>query len=139
MIRKAGKLPGVLVSSGAYVTEYSTDETVIRLGSVKAGDRVVLVDDLIATGGTALAGFDLVDALGATVHEFAAMVSLPFLDGVGKIHAYKDGKFKDVSCFTMVDDNSIGPDMCRDPPSGTPRVVKAEEAKEWAEKIAVQK
>ena len=139
MIRKAGKLPGVLVSSGAYVTEYSTDETVIRLGSVKAGDRVVLVDDLIATGGMALAGFDLVDALGATVHEFAAMVSLPFLDGVGKIHAYKDGKFKDVSCFTMVDDNSIGPDMCRDPPSGTPRVVKAEEAKEWAEKIAVQK
>ena len=42
MIRKAGKLPGVLVSSGKYVTEYSTDETVMRLGSVKAGDRVVL-------------------------------------------------------------------------------------------------
>jgi hypothetical protein len=40
MIRKAGKLPGVLVSSGKYVTEYSTDETVMRLGSVKAGDRV---------------------------------------------------------------------------------------------------
>jgi adenine phosphoribosyltransferase len=50
---------------------------------------VVLVDDLIATGGTALAGFDLVDQLGATVHEFAAMITLPFLDGVGKIHAYK--------------------------------------------------
>ena len=60
----------------------STDETVMRLGSVKAGDRVVLVDDLIATGGTALAGFDLVDGLGATVYEFAAMIALPFLDGV---------------------------------------------------------
>ena len=136
MIRKAGKLPGVLVSSGAYVTEYSTDETVMRLGSVTKGDRVVLIDDLIATGGTALAGFDLVTALGASVHEFAAMVSLPFLDGVGKIHAYKDGKFKDVPCFTMVDDATIGPEMCADPPEGTPRVVKAEEAAEWAAKIS---
>ena len=139
MIRKAGKLPGVLVSSGKYVTEYSTDETVMRLGSVKAGDRVVLVDDLIATGGTALAGFDLVDQLGATVHEFAAMITLPFLDGVGKIHAYKEGKYKDVSCFTMVDDNSIGPEMCNDPPEGTQRMVKAEEAKEVMEKIAAAK
>ena len=52
------------------------------------------MDDLIATGGTALAGFDLVDQLGATVHEFAAMITLPFLDGVGKIHAYKEGKYK---------------------------------------------
>ena len=125
---KAGKLPGVLVSSGKYVTEYSTDETVMRLGSVKAGDRVVLVDDLIATGGTALAGFDLVDQLGASVHEFAAMVTLPFLDGVGKIHAYKDAKYKDVPCFTMVDDSTIGPEMGRDPPEGTPRIVPAGEA-----------
>ena len=128
MIRKAGKLPGVLVTSGKYVTEYSTDETVMRLGSVKAGDRVVLVDDLIATGGTALAGFDLVDQLGAKVHEFAAMVTLPFLDGVGKIHAYKEGKYKAVPCFTMVDDASIGPEMCSDPPEGTPRMVSAEQA-----------
>jgi adenine phosphoribosyltransferase len=57
MIRKAGKLPGVLVSSGKYVTEYSVDETVMRLGSVKAGDRVVLVDDLIATVGRHPLGF----------------------------------------------------------------------------------
>ena len=82
MIRKAGKLPGVLVSSGAYETEYSTDETVMRLGSVQAGDRVVLVDDLIATGGTAIAGFELVDQLGAEVLEFAAVVCLPGLGGV---------------------------------------------------------
>mmetsp|Transcript_1358 Transcript_1358/g.4599 ORF Transcript_1358/g.4599 Transcript_1358/m.4599 type:complete len:330 (+) Transcript_1358:259-1248(+) len=132
MIRKAGKLPGVLVSSGKYITEYSTDETVIRLGSVRKGDRVVLVDDLIATGGTALAGFDLVDALGAEVYEFAAMVALPFLDGVGKIHAYKDGKFKGVPCFTLVDNETIGPEMCRDPPEGTARVVPAEDAEKVA-------
>ena len=95
--------------------------------SVSAGDRVVLVDDLIATGGTALAGFDLVDRReGARVRGDGVAA---FLDGVGKIHAYKDGN-KDVSCFTMVDDSSIGADMCRDPPAGTPRVVAAEEAKE---------
>ena len=132
LIRKAGKLPGVLVSSGAYLTEYSNDEMVFRLGSVKAGDRVVLIDDLIATGGTALAGFDLVYSLGATVHEFAAIVALPFLDGVGKIHAYKDAKYKDVPCFTMIDDSTIGQDMCRDPPEGTPRVVAAEDAQKVA-------
>lgn len=128
MIRKAGKLPGVLVSSGKYVTEYSTDETVMRLGSVREGDRVVLIDDLIATGGTAIAGFNLVDQLGAKVHEFAAMVSLPFLDGVKKIHEYADGKFADVPCFTVVDDSTIGADMGRDPPEGTPRIVPASDA-----------
>ena len=96
MIRKAGKLPGVLVSSGEYVTEYSTDETVMRFGAINESDRVVLIDDLIATGGTALAGFELCDQLGARVHEFAAMIELPFLNGVKKIHEYKNGKFKDV-------------------------------------------
>jgi len=131
MIRKAGKLPGVLVSSGKYVTEYSTDETVMRLGSVRAGDRVVLIDDLIATGGTAIAGFNLVDQLGARVHEFAAMVSLPFLDGVAKIHEYADGKFKDVPCFTMVDDATIGAEMGSDPPSDTPRIVAAADADKY--------
>ena len=69
MIRKAGKLPGVLVSSGEYVTEYSTDETVMRFGAINESDRVVLIDDLIATGGTALAGFELCDQLGARVHS----------------------------------------------------------------------
>lgn len=125
MIRKAGKLPGVLVSSGQYQTEYSTDETVMRLGSVSAGDRVVLVDDLVATGGTAIAGFELVDQLGAEVLEFASVVCLPGLNGIEAIHTHADGKFQDVSIFTLVDDATIGPEMCRDPPPGTPRVMPA--------------
>ena len=125
MIRKAGKLPGVLTSGGSYITEYSKDEIVMRLGSVQAGDRVVLVDDLIATGGTALAGFDLVAALGATVHEFAAMIALPVLDGIGKIRAHAGGAFANTPIFTMVDSATIGDDMCRDPPPGTPRVIPA--------------
>ena len=128
MIRKAGKLPGVLVSSGEYVTEYSTDETVMRFGAIDETDRVVLIDDLIATGGTALAGFELCHQLGAKVHEFAAMIELPFLHGVKKIHEYKDGLFKDVPCFTVVDCLAIGDDMGRDPiGTDVPRVVKAEE------------
>ena len=130
MIRKAGKLPGVLVSSGEYVTEYSTDETVMRFGAINDSDRVVLIDDLIATGGTALAGFELCDQLGARVHEFAAMIELPFLNGVKKIHEYKNGKFKDVPCFTVVDSLTIGEDMGRDPiGDDVPRIVKAEEVK----------
>jgi len=130
MIRKAGKLPGVLVSSGEYVTEYSTDETVMRFGAINESDRVVLIDDLIATGGTALAGFELCDQLGARVHEFAAMIELPFLNGVKKIHEYKDGKFKDVPCFTVVDSLTIGEDMGRDPiGDNVPRIIKAEEVK----------
>ena len=95
--------------------------------------------DLIATGGTALAGFDLVDQLGAKVHEFAAMVTLPFLDGVVKIHAYKEGKYKDVPCFTMVDDASIGPEMCSDPPEGTPRMVSAEQAAALEKEIVAKR
>ena len=81
MIRKAGKLPGVLVSSGKYVTEYSTDETVMRLGSVKAGDRVVLVDDLIATGGTAEAAAKLIELSGGKVAGFIFVINLFDLPG----------------------------------------------------------
>jgi len=135
MIRKAGKLPGVLVSSGQYQTEYSKDETVLRLGSVKKGDRVVLIDDLIATGGTAIAGFDLVSSMGAEVLEFAAVVALPFLDGVGKIHAHKGGKFKETQIFTVVDDTTIGDAMAADPPPDTPRVVAAQDAATLAESL----
>eukprot|EP01012_Entosiphon_sulcatum_P026364 TRINITY_DN3179_c0_g1_i1.p2 TRINITY_DN3179_c0_g1~~TRINITY_DN3179_c0_g1_i1.p2 ORF type:complete len:251 (+),score=52.42 TRINITY_DN3179_c0_g1_i1:22-753(+) len=138
MIRKINKLPGVLVGSGAYVTEYSTDETCIRLGAVKNGDRVILVDDLVATGGTALAGFDLVDACGGKVYEFAAMVALPGLKGVEKIHAYKEGKYKDVPVFTMVDDELIGPSGDANPPEGTPKVIKLEAAAEWKKKLNIE-
>jgi adenine phosphoribosyltransferase len=96
----------------------------MRFGSVGAGDRVVLVDDLIATGGTAIAGFELIDMLGARVHEFASVVCLPGLGGVEAIHTHAGGKFQDIPIFTLVDDATIGPEMCRDPPPGTPRVMR---------------
>ncbi|KAK3273411.1 hypothetical protein CYMTET_18344 [Cymbomonas tetramitiformis] len=135
MIRKVGKLPGVVATSGEYQTEYSTDESSIRIGSVSREDRVVLIDDLIATGGTALAGIRLVEAFGAEITEFAAIVSLPFMDGVKKIHEFDNGKFKDVSCFTLVDSDLIGPEMCANPPAGTPRVLAPEEVEKFLGKL----
>ena len=132
-------MPGVLVSSGEYTTEYSTDETVMRIGSVSPGDKVLLVDDLIATGGTALAGFDIVSSMGGVVHEFVAMIQLPFLNGVEKLHSYKDAKYKDVTVFTIVDDSSIGDEMGRDPMQGTPSIVSADDAKDTAIKFKIGK
>ena len=59
MLRKPGKLPGEAIGED-YVTEYSTDRIEVHAGAVKPGQRVLLVDDLVATGGTLLAGANLV-------------------------------------------------------------------------------
>eukprot|EP00879_Flechtneria_rotunda_P028341 GHRR01030442.1.p1 GENE.GHRR01030442.1~~GHRR01030442.1.p1 ORF type:complete len:166 (+),score=34.45 GHRR01030442.1:152-649(+) len=58
-LRKPGKLPGETISE-SYITEYSTDRIEMHTGAITAGQRVVLVDDLIATGGTLKAGVNLV-------------------------------------------------------------------------------
>ena len=118
LLRKDGKNPGVTVTSTGYAKEYAEakpDTQCIRLGSIGEKSRVVLVDDLIATGGTAIAGFELVEAVGAEVYEFAAMISLPFLDGVRKIRESCNGKFKDVSVFTVTHDANI-PDAAKADP-----------------------
>eukprot|EP01064_Diplonema_japonicum_P037455 TRINITY_DN875_c8_g1_i1.p1 TRINITY_DN875_c8_g1~~TRINITY_DN875_c8_g1_i1.p1 ORF type:complete len:269 (+),score=92.65 TRINITY_DN875_c8_g1_i1:71-808(+) len=118
LLRKDGKNPGVLVHSTGYRKEYEEavpESLCIRLGSIDENSRVVLIDDLIATGGTAIAGFELVEAIGASVYEFAAMIQLPFLDGVQKIREFHDGKFKDVSICTLVDDTTIPDSACGDP------------------------
>lgn len=118
MMRKAEKSPGVLLRSEPYHKEYAEahpDTMAIRQGSIGPGSRVVLVDDLIATGGTAISGFQLVEASGATVVEFAAVIGIPFLDGVAKIHSEGNGKFKDVPVFTLVHDSAITDATCGDP------------------------
>ena len=84
LLRKDAKSPGVLVESAGYTKEYAeakADQMSLRVGCIAPGDSVVLIDDLIATGGTALAGFELVRGLGANVAEFAAVICLPGLDG----------------------------------------------------------
>merc|ERR1719326_1669474 len=102
LLRKTGKNPGPLCTSSQYNKEYGLDQMCVRLGAVKPGDRVLLIDDLIATGGTALSGFELMMSCGIEVLEFAAVIDLPFCEGVQKIRAYGDGRFKDTPVFTLV-------------------------------------
>lgn len=83
-LRKPGKLPGATISE-SYATEYSTDRIEIHEGAVKEGQRVLLIDDLIATGGTLNAGISLMKKVGAQVVEAACVIELPFLKGRDKI------------------------------------------------------
>jgi adenine phosphoribosyltransferase len=77
-IRKKGKLPFTTVEE-AYELEYGSATVEMHTDAVKAGDRVVLIDDLIATGGTMMAGMRLLERLGASVIEGAAIVDVPEL------------------------------------------------------------
>ena len=85
-IRKKGKLPFTTVSE-SYALEYGTATVELHTDAVQPGARVLLVDDLIATGGTMLAGKRLLEKLGATVLEGAAIVDLPELGGSQKLRA----------------------------------------------------
>ena len=79
-VRKPGKLPWQ-VESETYTLEYRTDTLEVHRDAVVAGERVLVVDDVIATGGTAAATARLVERLGAQVAGFAFLVELSALDG----------------------------------------------------------
>jgi adenine phosphoribosyltransferase len=83
-IRKKGKLPFTTVEE-TYELEYGSATVELHTDAVKAGDRVLLIDDLIATGGTMMAGRKLLERLGAHVMEGAAIVDLPELGGSQKL------------------------------------------------------
>jgi len=83
-IRKKGKLPFTTVEE-TYELEYGSATVELHTDAVKPGQRVLLIDDLIATGGTMLAGKKLLEKLGATVIEGAAIVDLPELGGSQRI------------------------------------------------------
>ena len=85
-IRKKGKLPHETVSI-AYSLEYGLDEMEIHKDAIEAGERVVLVDDLIATGGTACAATSLLQQLGAQVVAACFIIDLPDLGGAAKLQA----------------------------------------------------
>ena len=94
-IRKKGKLPSATIGHD-YALEYGTDRVEIHRDAVTAGQRVILIDDLIATGGTALAGLELLGRLGATVVEAGFVIDLPDLGGAAKLKA------KGVKVHTLV-------------------------------------
>lgn len=83
-IRKSGKLPGEVVSV-KYEKEYGADEFAIPVGAVRAGQRVLVVDDLLATGGTLEAACELVRQLGGDVVECLVIVELQALGGRQRI------------------------------------------------------
>ena len=83
-IRKKGKLPFTTVEE-TYELEYGSATVELHTDAVKPGQRVLLIDDLIATGGTMMAGKKLLEKLGATVMEGAAIVDLPELGGSDKL------------------------------------------------------
>jgi len=83
-VRKPGKLPAKTLRA-SYALEYGTDTLEIHEDALKKGERVLIVDDVIATGGTAHAAGELVDRLGAKVVAFAFLVELTFLNGREKL------------------------------------------------------
>jgi adenine phosphoribosyltransferase len=83
-IRKKGKLPAEVVSQ-EYELEYGTDRIEIHKDALTKDERVLIIDDLLATGGTALAAAALVEKLGAKVVELAFIVDLPDVGGKKKL------------------------------------------------------
>lgn len=80
MVRKRGKLPGPTVAH-TYALEYGTDIVEIQSDAVVAGQRVVILDDLLATGGTMNAAIELFRKMGADVVGAACLIELTFLNG----------------------------------------------------------
>jgi adenine phosphoribosyltransferase len=86
-VRKAKKLPHV-TSAVSYDLEYGSDILEVHTDAIPKGSRVLIVDDLLATGGTAKAVTQLVEGLGGTVAGLAFVVELTFLNGRGKLGGY---------------------------------------------------
>jgi adenine phosphoribosyltransferase len=84
MLRKPGKLPGEKIGAD-YALEYGTDRIEMHVGHVRPGQKVLLVDDLIATGGTASAGVELIRQGGGKVEQALFIVDLPDLGGAARL------------------------------------------------------
>ncbi|WP_306113558.1 MULTISPECIES: adenine phosphoribosyltransferase [unclassified Roseovarius] len=85
-IRKKGKLPGQTISQG-YQLEYGEAVVEVHDDAIDAGEKILLVDDLLATGGTAEAGIKLIERLGGEIIGCAFVVDLPDLGGRGRLEA----------------------------------------------------
>lgn len=83
-VRKKGKLPGKTITQ-SYDLEYGSDTIEIHDDAIHAGASVLLIDDLIATGGTAIGAITLIEKVGGKIYETAFVVDLPELGGAKKI------------------------------------------------------
>ncbi len=88
-VRKAGKLPAETLQV-AYYLEYGSAEVELHRDALEPGQRVLILDDLLATGGTAAASIQLVEELGATVAGIAFVIELDFLHGREQLGRYAD-------------------------------------------------
>lgn len=86
-VRKPGKLPAEKIRQ-EYALEYGTDSVEIHTDAIMPGERVLVLDDLLATGGTMLAACRLVEKLGGTIVGLAFLVELSFLSGRKRLEAY---------------------------------------------------
>ena len=86
-VRKAGKLPAARMSV-EYALEYGSAQLDIHADALTSGQNVVIVDDLLATGGTAAAAAKLVELIGGSVQEFLFLIELRMLDGRAKLAGY---------------------------------------------------
>jgi adenine phosphoribosyltransferase len=86
-VRKKGKLPFTTMGED-YALEYGTDRVEIHTDAIKQGERILLIDDLIATGGTAMAGIKLLERAGAKVIGCSFVIDLPDLGGADKLRAH---------------------------------------------------
>lgn len=86
-VRKAGKLPGRVVGID-YELEYGADRMEMHVDAIPRGANVLLVDDLVATGGTALAAMELVRGVGGRVGEACFVINLPDLGGADRLRAH---------------------------------------------------
>ena len=87
-VRKPGKLPWETVEQ-SYELEYGYDSIEMHQDAIKPGERVLIVDDLIATGGTAQAATQLVESLGGQVSGLGFLLELSFLDGRSKLEGHQ--------------------------------------------------
>ncbi len=92
LVRKKGKLPGKTIPH-EYALEYGTDTVEIQEDAIQPGDRVVVLDDLLATGGTFQAGIELVRKVGGHVVGAACIIELGFLNGRDRL---------DVPCTSLI-------------------------------------
>jgi adenine phosphoribosyltransferase len=86
-VRKLGKLPGETMRA-EYSLEYGTNTVEVQKDAIRAGQRALIVDDLLATGGTSVAAAELVEALGGEVCGMVFLVELGFLNGAEALAGY---------------------------------------------------